>query len=147
MKLSKISSVTLAAGTAVLLSGCHIYKKYETPQTSALTRAYVEARQMPADSAAFGNLMWENVFTDPMLADLINRALLNNKDLKNARLNVDIAHAQMRGARLSYLPSIALAPNGAGASYAGSDISWTYQLPAQVSWEIDVFGKILNCGT
>ncbi len=134
----------MVAGSAVLLSGCHIYKKYETPQTSALTRAYAEARKAPADSAAFGNLLWENVFTDPVLVDLINRALTNNKDLRNAKLNVDIAHAQMKGARLSYLPSVALAPNGAGSSYAGSDISWTYQLPAQVSWEIDIFGKTLN---
>ncbi|MDE6704266.1 MAG: TolC family protein [Muribaculaceae bacterium] len=144
MILRKLSCAVIAAGIAALLSGCHIYKKYETPQTSALTRAYVEARQTPADSTAFGNLLWENVFTDPLLADFINRALENNKDLNNARLNVEIAHAQMQGARLSYLPSIALAPNGAGASYAGSDISWTYQLPAQVSWEIDIFGKILN---
>ena len=134
----------MVAGSAVLLSGCHIYKKYETPQTSALTRAYAEARKAPADSAAFGNLLWENVFTDPVLVDLINRALTNNKDLRNAKLNVDIAHAQMKGARLSYLPSVVLAPNGAGSSYAGSDISWTYQLPAQVSWEIDIFGKTLN---
>lgn len=144
MILRKISCVAITAGAAVLLSGCHIYKKYETPQTSALTRAYVEARQTPVDSAAFGNLLWEQVFTDPVLADFINRALENNKDLNNARLNVDVAHAQMQGARLSYLPYIALAPNGAGASYAGSDISWTYQLPAQVSWEVDIFGKTLN---
>ena len=134
----------MAAGAAVLLSGCHIYKKYETPQSSALTRAYAEARQTPVDSAAFGNLRWEKVFTDPLLVDFINRALENNKDLNNARLNVEVAHAQMQGARLSYLPYVALAPNGAGASYAGSDINWTYQLPAQVSWEIDIFGKTLN---
>lgn len=144
MKLRNIYCVTLAAGAAVMLSGCHIYKKYETPQTSALTRAYAEARKAPVDSTAFGNLLWEDVFTDPLLVDLINRALVNNKDMNNARLNVEIAHAQMKGARLSYLPSVALAPNGAGASYAGSDINWTYQLPVQVSWEIDVFGKILN---
>ena len=144
MILRKISCVAMAAGAAVLLSGCHIYKKYETPQSSALTRAYAEARQTPVDSAAFGNLRWEKVFTDPLLADFINRALENNKDLNNARLNVEVAHAQMQGARLSYLPYVALAPNGAGASYAGSDISWTYQLPAQVSWEIDIFGKTLN---
>ena len=62
----------------------------------------------------------------------------------NAQLNVDIARANLRGARLSYLPSLALSPNGAGASYAGSDLSWTYTLPAQLSWEIDIFGKILN---
>ena len=144
MILRKISCVAMAAGAAVLLSGCHIYKKYETPQSSALTRAYAEARQTPVDSAAFGNLRWEKVFTDPLLADFINRALENNKDLNNARLNVEVAHAQMQGARLSYLPYVALAPNGAGASYAGSDINWTYQLPAQVSWEIDIFGKTLN---
>ena len=144
MILRKISCVAMAAGAAVLLSGCHIYKKYETPQSSALTRAYAEARQTPVDSAAFGNLRWEKVFTDPLLVDFINRALENNKDLNNARLNVEVAHAQMQGARLSYLPYVALAPNGAGASYAGSDINWTYQLPAQVSWEIDIFGKTLN---
>lgn len=144
MKLNNISCAILCVAAGAMLSGCHIYKKYETPQTSALTRAYVEARQTPADSTAFGNLLWENVFTDPMLHDLINRALTNNKDLNNARLNVDIAHAQMKGVRLSYLPSLALAPNGAGASYAGNPINWTYQLPASVSWEVDVFGKILN---
>lgn len=144
MILRKISCVAMAAGAAVLLSGCHIYKKYETPQSSALTRAYAEARQTPVDSTAFGNLRWEKVFTDPLLVDFINRALENNKDLNNARLNVEVAHAQMQGARLSYLPYVALAPNGAGASYAGSDINWTYQLPAQVSWEIDIFGKTLN---
>jgi outer membrane protein TolC len=39
---------------------------------------------------------------------------------------------------------LALAPNGAGSSYDGSALSWTYTLPAQVSWEVDIFGKLLN---
>lgn len=144
MKLANIYIVALAAGASMMLSGCNIYKKYETPQTTALTKAYVEARQMPADSTAFGNLLWEKVFTDPVLQDLINRALNNNKDMNNARLNVDIAHAQMKGARLSYLPSLSLAPTASRARYAGVTSDWGYQLPAQVSWEIDVFGKTLN---
>lgn len=45
---------------------------------------------------------------------------------------------------MAYLPSLALAPNGAGASFAGSDLSWSYTIPAQMSWEIDIFGKLLN---
>lgn len=128
----------------VAMSGCGIYKKYETPKDSPITAAYAEAREQAPDSTAFGNYIWEDVFTDPMLAGYINKALTANTSLRNAMLNVDIAHAQLKGARLSYLPSVALAPNGAGASYAGSDINWTYQLPVQVSWEIDIFGKILN---
>ncbi len=137
------AAVVMTVLTATM-SSCHIYKKYETPTSTALTKAYAEARETAVDSAAFGNLLWENVFTDPMLAQLIERALENNTNLENARLNVDIARANLRGARLSYLPSVALAPNGAGASYAGSDINWTYSLPAQLSWEIDIFGKLLN---
>ncbi len=144
MKLTKIARVALAVIAVVAFSSCHIYKKYETPTSTALTKAYAEAREMPADSAAFGNLLWEDVFTDPLLVDLINQALVNNNDLRNAQLNVDIARAQLRGAKLSYLPSLALAPNGAGASFAGSDISWSYTLPAQASWEVDIFAKILN---
>ena len=129
---------------AACMSSCHIYKKYETPTSTALTKAYAEARQAEVDSAAFGNLLWEDVFTDPLLADLIERALQNNANLQNAMLNVDVARAQLRGARLSYLPSLALAPNGSGSSMAGSDLSWSYTLPAQLSWEVDIFGKLLN---
>lgn len=137
-----------AAAVALLVSattGCNIYKKYSLPtEGSDLAAEYAAALDAEIDSAAFGNLPWEEVFTDPVLADLIRQALANNKDLANAKLNVDVAHANMLGARLSYLPSLALTPNGAGASYAGSKMSWTYSIPLAASWEIDVFGKILN---
>ena len=142
--MNRILKLAAAAVLLVAFSGCGIYKKYETPQATAITKAYAEAREQAPDSTMFGNYIWERVFTDPVLADYINRALTSNTSLRNAMLNVDMAHAQLKGARLSYLPSLAIAPNGAGASYAGSDISWTYQLPAQLSWEIDIFGKLLN---
>jgi len=144
MKLNRIALLGTAAAAVIMLGSCGIYKKYETPADTALTKAYVEARQAGQDSTAFGALLWEKVFTDPKLADLINRALENNTNLENAKLNVDIANANLLGAKLSYLPSVALGPNGAGASYAGSDITWTYSLPVQASWEIDIFGKTLN---
>ena len=130
-----------------LLGSCNIYKKFELPtEESQLIAAYSQAKQEAMDSTAFGNLDWRMVFTDPMLADLIEQALANNLDLENARLNVDIAQAQLKGARLSFLPSISLAPNGALAKYFVEDASWakTYQLPINVSWEIDLFGKLLN---
>lgn len=136
-------AVLVLAGTMCTTS-CGIYKKYSTPQNTALTRAYVQAREQQPDSTALGNLLWEDVFTDPVLADLITRALANNTSLKDANLNVGIARAQLNGARLAYLPSLALAPNGQGASMAGSALQWSYQLPASASWEVDIFGKLLN---
>lgn len=142
MKLYIKAAIVLAVGLS--LSSCHIYKSYETPTSTPLTKEYAEALKEEPDTTAFGNLPWQQVFTDPVLADLIERALANNTDLQNARLNVEAARAQLLGAKLSFLPSLALAPNGAGAKYGAGDFGWSYTLPAQASWEIDIFAKLLN---
>ena len=137
--------IAVAALSISMLSSCGLYKKFEMPQDeSALVSEYVKAQEAEVDSTTFGNLRWQEVFTDPMLVDLINQALANNVNMQNAKLNVDIAQAQLKGAKLSYYPSVALAPNGALASYAGSDFIGTYQIPLAVSWEVDIFGKLLN---
>ncbi len=148
MKLNKSILLPAVAVLALAtLGSCNIYKKYETPTDTALMAEYKKAQEASIDSMAYGNLRWQQVFTDPVLADLISQALENNIDLRNAKLNVDIAHAQLKGAKLSYLPSVALAPNGAGSKFfvtPHQSMSWSYQIPLSVSWEVDIFGKILN---
>ncbi len=130
---------------AATTSSCHIYKKFDMPDQSAIGQELIQAAQLEQDSTALGNLPWQEVFTDPVLADLISQALENNKDLENARLNIEVAHANMLGARLSYLPSLALAPSiSSSTSIGGSKPNWSYQIPLSASWEIDIFGKILN---
>lgn len=141
-KMKYIATITLGIS---MLSSCGLYKKYEMPQDeSALAAEYVKAQEAEIDTTTFGNLRWQEVFTDPVLVDLINQALANNVNMQNAKLNIDIAQAQLKGAKLSYLPSVALAPNGGFASFAGSDFIGTYQIPLAVSWEVDIFGKLLN---
>ncbi len=144
MKLNKIAVAAAFVSASVAFTACNMYGKFKMPEDSALGQEYAKAAKEEVDSTTFGNLKWQQVFTDPTLVDLIYQALDNNKDLKNAKLNVDIAHAQLLGAKLSYLPSLAFTPNGAGAKYASNPFSWTYQVPLAASWEIDIFGKILN---
>ena len=130
MKINRIIISSAAALALTGLAGCNMYGKFKMPEESQLGQAYAEAKQAPVDSAAFGNLRWQEVFTDPVLTDLIYQALDNNKDLRNAKLNVDIAAANRLGARLAYLPSLALTPNGAGSKYFDvTDMTWTYQIP------------------
>lgn len=148
MKLRK--SIIAASALAIAMAGlssCNIYKKYETPDSTPLTADYKQAIEAGVDSSTFGNRSWREVFTDPMLASLIQQALDNNVNLRNAKLNVDIAHAQLKGAKLAYLPSVALAPSGQGAKFftdPSQNMSWSYNIPLSVSWEIDVFAKLLN---
>lgn len=144
----KTNNIVRAAAVAVCvasLSSCHIYKKFDMPTDTQLTSDYVQAKENGIDSTSLGNLLWQEVFTDPQLYALIQRALDANTDLQNAKLNVDIANAQLNGARLSYLPSLSLAATGSRSYNQHSGwTEWSYNIPVQASWEVDIFGKILN---
>lgn len=143
--MNKIKLCALGAVMALTLPGCHIYNKYSLPtDESSIIADYGKAAEAEVDSMALPYLGWEQIFQDPKLQDLIRQALVNNKDLKNAKLNVDIARAQLLGAKLSYLPSLSFTPNGGSASYGGSHMQWSYTLPLAAQWEIDAFAKILN---
>ena len=141
MKSAKYACLALSV---LLLSSCNIYKKYEMPDQSAVVADYKKALDTPVDSTSLPYLGWEQVFTDPQLKSLIRPALKHNTSLEDARLNIEIARAQLKGARLSYFPSLALQPNGGTSSYGGSHMNWSYSIPLALNWEIDAFGKILN---
>ena len=140
-KIVKFTSATLLA---IARTGCGVYKKYELPDDNAVINDYVRATQIQQDSTSLGNLSWKEVFTDATLQRYIEIALKNNKDLDNARLNVDIANAQLKGAKLSYFPSLSFNPQGGGSKYGQNDMGWSYTLPLQAAWEVDIFGKLLN---
>ena len=130
---------------AVAMSSCHIYQKYELPsEENSFVGDYQKATEQTVDSTSLEYLEWEKVFTDPILQGYIRKALENNTDLDDARHNIEIAQAQLKGAKLSYFPSLALNPNGGSASYGGSHMNWSYSIPLAANWEIDAFGKILN---
>lgn len=142
--MHKVLKYSLIGVVALSMTSCGLYKKYEMPESTQITSDMRTAFTETPDSTSLPYLSWQQVFTDPMLQNLIRTALTNNRNLDNARLNVDIARAQLKGAKLSYFPSVAFAPNGGGSSIGGSDMSWSYQLPLQANWEVDVFGKLLN---
>lgn len=144
MKTKK--TMTTLFGTAALLlslSSCHIYNKYQLPEDNPVAAQYKQAVEQN-DSTGLAYMGWKDIFKDPILQGYIQKALEENNDLDNARLNVEMAQAQLQGAKLSYFPSLALTPNGGSASYGGSHMNWSYSIPLAANWEIDAFGKILN---
>ena len=134
--------------TAALLSSCHIYKSYDRPEditTAGLYRDTASVNDtLVSDTANFGNLPWRAVFTDPQLQALIEQALTNNADLRSAALNVKQAQAALMSARLSYAPMLALSPQGTVNSWDKGKAIQTYSLPVTASWQMDLFGQLLN---
>lgn len=144
MKKQIIGTMCLAA----LMSSCHIYKSYDRPETIDASGIYRDPASavdtLAADTANMGNLPWKEIFRDVKLQALIEEGLSKNVDIQAAALRVQEAKVMLTAAKLSYLPSINLAPQGTATSMGGSNYVKAYQLPVSASWEIDLFGKILN---
>ena len=125
-----------------LMTGCSIYKPYSRPevQTEGLYRDLEETK----DTASIATLGWRNLFSDKNLQALIDKGLERNTDLRVAHTRVKAAEAVLMNARLSYLPSVVLAPDGSISGTEGAKAIKTYKLAASASWEIDLFGKVTN---
>ena len=133
---------TILICLAAALAGCGIYKPYDRPEVG--TEDLYGAAVTPSEEESLGDLPWRELFTDPQLQRLIERALAENTDLQSAKLKIDEAAAALQSARLAYLPSINLAPQGALSSFDGAKPTKTYQLPVTASWQIDLFGGTTN---
>ena len=90
------------------------------------------------DTVSMGDIAWRDFFKDEKLQVLIERALENNSDMQTAILKVEEAQASLKASKLAFLPSLDFSPS---ADYSGS---WEVQLPANASWEVDLFGKLRN---
>lgn len=126
--------------TTCLLTGCGIYRPYSRPEMA--TEGLYKTSQT-TDTVSLATLSWRELFTDKHLQTLIEEGLVQNTDLRIARLRVEEAKAVLMNARLSYLPAVSLNPEGTIGHYDRTTTK-TYQLGTSTSWEIDIFGKITN---
>ena len=133
--------IVLTTATA-LLSSCGIYTKYHPAETTP-DNLYGEEVAVD-DTTNFGNVNWRELFTDPQLQALIEQGLQNNTDLRSAQLQIEEAEAALMSAKLAFLPSFALSPQGTISSFDGGKATKTYTLPVTASWELDIFGRLRN---
>ena len=147
--MKKNINIIILGLAALSLSGCKtLYGKYERPdvKTSGLVRDVQSATDTLAvkDTTTFANIPWRSVFTDPQLQSLIEKGLANNVNLLNAALNVQMAEAQLKAAKLSFLPSLAFSPQGTISSWDGNAATKIYSLPISASWNADLWGNLLS---
>ncbi len=142
--------VRLALGVAAasVLTGCMMGPNYARPQMPTPAQ-YRFAEGAQAESMA--DAMWFQIFDDPSLQTLIREGIANNLDLRVAVARVEEARAR------AGIPTTFLYPQVDGiASYSvrqastaskdgGVQEDTTHQSGQygfQLSWEIDLFGRI-----
>ena len=143
-RLKPIAVVALAAS----LTACTMAPKYEQP--AAPVPAAYENADAAAPAAPASEIGWKEFFPDPELQDLIARALVNNRDLRIATLNVEAARAQYRIQRADLVPTIEAGGTANSQRTPGSltlsgesDLTRAYSAGFSTSqFELDLFGRV-----
>jgi NodT family efflux transporter outer membrane factor (OMF) lipoprotein len=167
MQSRRLSAVLFAlpvAALCALLTGCNVGPKYHPPTMTA-PPAFKESPAQsheadewtvaqPQDAALRGK--WWEIYDEPDLNSLEDELNIDNQNIRQAFQNFMEARALVREARSQFFPIV-----GVGGSYTRSrssaNISSTasggssggkqtqlFSLPADVSWEPDLWGKVRN---
>ncbi len=150
MMKRKLSVMAAAAATVALLAGCvNLAPEHQRPEAPVAPQWPQGPGAEAADAKAATELQWQQFFRDERLKQLIELALKNNRDLRVALLNVDVARAQANVTAASRWPTVNLgvtAQRGPQTTSNGdSRIVSAYQAGLQItSYEIDLFSRVKN---
>ena len=136
-----------ALAAAAVLAGCSMIPAYERPAAPVAAQwpgpdAHAETATTPA-----ADLAWQDFISDASLRELIRLALLNNRDLRVAVLNMEQVRASYQIRRADQFPTLNLAATGLRqpATDGSGAITSLYTAGlAMASWEIDFFGRVAS---
>jgi multidrug efflux system outer membrane protein len=146
-RAARIPLMTLALAAA--LSACTMAPRYQRP-AAPVPATFDDATAGAENAVAAADVGWREYFPDAQLQQLIARALVNNRDLRIATLNVEAARAQYRIQRADLVPAIdavgtannqrtppSLSPTGQ------RELSRTYSAGVGANaFELDLFGRV-----
>ncbi|QLG92383.1 efflux transporter outer membrane subunit [Pseudomonas yamanorum] len=143
-----ISLVTVAW----ILGGCSLTPDYQQPKAPTPAQypqgPVYQAALTGVDTASGPD--WQQLFHDPAMQQLIRDALVNNRDLRVAALNVEAFQAQYRIQRANLFPAVSASGAGKRQKLPGdltgtgkSAITSSYSATLGVSaYELDFFGRL-----
>ena len=132
--------------TISILTGCATVGPDYTPPEMALPEQWNGAPEAAAKEDVQQLAYWWRVIDDPVLTGLIQQAVAENLDVKEALSRVRAARLQGRIARAAFYPTV----DGEGSytkreyrpEKGASTVSETFAAGFDAGWELDIFGGV-----
>ncbi|OIQ37131.1 MAG: hypothetical protein BM563_09380 [Bacteroidetes bacterium MedPE-SWsnd-G1] len=138
---SHIIKLILVGILIIGVYSCNVGTEYVRPEQN-IAQEYNE--QFPKDSA-ISNIPWWKLFKDPVLVNLIDSALVNNKDVKMAALRIQQSQLALDISKADLYPSINYGVVGSSSvNSENSKFSNSVSPVVNVSYTIDFWHKIKN---
>lgn len=133
------------------MQSCFVAKNYDRPEV--IDEPMYRTSRASQDTLSMANLPWKELFNDPILIQHIDKALEQNLDIRIAMENIAAAEAYMKQGKMGYAPTLSIggdythsvnSKNSSTAAMFGGKRNRIdqYQGTANLSWELDVWGKI-----
>ena len=136
---------------ALLVTGCtSLQPAYVRPDSAILPSWPTGDPYLRQSEATLPAVTYRDIFRDPRLQQLIEQALVNNRDLAVAAANIAAAREQVRIQRASQFPQVDASAGASATSRSSTnadgstsrDVSTSYNLGVSPSFEIDLFGRL-----
>ncbi len=145
MKITSFKKIILIGGLAGILLSCSTQRHF---QRESVNTAGLYGDTTTTDSATIANKPWRELFTETHLQQLIQEGLDNNPDLQVAIQRTKEAEAYFSQSKAALLPAISA--KGTGTYIRNPESIYpdgprevnNFQLGAEASWEIDLWGKL-----
>jgi multidrug efflux system outer membrane protein len=153
IKSPMLRNLTLASAAAALLAACAVGPRAPDADLPSAGLGPLVGSAFPAVTTAEARNDWWRLYADPTLDGLVLQALANNNQLEQAAANLRRVRAALGEARTARLPSTntsasysygrpsAATVPGAPAGEA-LDETETYDVGLDVSYEVDLFGRV-----
>lgn len=128
--------------SVLFLSSCKIGQRYKQPEMEDMPNAFASINQA-VDSITVADIGWTTFYSDPILKELIYRALENNKDMRIATARIKELVANKRISFTEMLPTVGVEGlfQKEGLDYKNS-ISPKFRRQFTMNWELDIWGNL-----
>ena len=137
-------AVTGVVVLGMLCMSCAMGPDYSRPEIDTTDRF----RMSDTEGESIANLPWWELLHDEELQRLIERALVENKNLKEAVASVEEFQARLFIARTDFIPQAEMNMNAPvlgrlnGFSAPGFASQFSYFGQGNLNWELDIWGRI-----
>jgi NodT family efflux transporter outer membrane factor (OMF) lipoprotein len=145
----------LSTAAAALLAACSVGPDYHRPDAPVPT-TYKEGWKTVEPQDATDRGAWWAIYNDPLLDELERQIDISNQNLRAAEASYRQARAVVAQARAGYFPAVSVAASvtrsgsartsgvtsPTGITRVGGGVQTQYDLTADATWTLDVWGRI-----
>ncbi|WP_298533582.1 efflux transporter outer membrane subunit [uncultured Algibacter sp.] len=139
MRLGKFTIIAIIVVSILVFTSCKVGKDYVREEQDLPTHF----RQDTSSDESIANIPWWELFKDPVLVDLINKAITNNKSINEGLARLKESYLYFELSKSDLYPSVNYFAGASSVTNSNSsDFKNSINAGVNASYTVDLWGRI-----